>query len=167
MLAHQLTPLQKAHRVNSMPALGDRRPSQLLAALLEFCPDGEENTAFFQAAFIHRLPTELQVLLDTVETESLKVLAQKADRLWLTQVGNQHRLAAVTTASVAAEAEEEESNVVAAIKPVKKKEGSNSKGRGYSDKKKSKLLPICRTHMRYGADAYHCLDAANCKWLEN
>ena len=163
MIAHQLTPLQKAQRVSAMPPLGDRRPSQLLAALLEFCPDGEENTAFFRSAFIHRLPADLQVLLDTVETDDLKVLAQKADRLWITQASNQHRVAALP-----AEIPEpvEDDGCEAAIKAVKKK-GGCSRGKDFGDKRKVKLLSICRTHMGYGADAYNCLDPANCKWAEN
>ena len=45
MIAHQLSPIQKAAKILSMPVIGDRRPSRLLADLLEYCPSGEENTA--------------------------------------------------------------------------------------------------------------------------
>ena len=38
LLSHQLSPVQKAAKVLGMPAIGDRRPSQLLADLLEYCP---------------------------------------------------------------------------------------------------------------------------------
>ena len=76
LLAHQLTPLQKAKKISEMPSLGERWPSQMLAALQEFCLDGEENTSFFRSAFVHRLRREIQMLLDGAETEDLKTLTQ-------------------------------------------------------------------------------------------
>ena len=72
MLAHQLTPVQQATKVLAMPPLGDRRPSQLLADLLEYCPTGVENMAFFRAAFVQRLPADLQILLDGTDDRELK-----------------------------------------------------------------------------------------------
>jgi len=182
LLAHQLTPLQKAQKVNAMPALGDRRPSQLLAELLEYCPDGEENSAFFRSAFIHRLPNEIQVLLDGAETDDLKTLAQKADRLWVTRSG---RVAAISAVTAAEEDQQlhEDSECVAAIKQHPKKKnsyynkqrgdkkhtggGGNSNGGGGYNKKKNNLVQICKAHMRYGADAYNCQDQQNCRWPGN
>jgi hypothetical protein len=38
LMAHQLSPTQKAIKLMKMPELGDRRPSQLLADLLQACP---------------------------------------------------------------------------------------------------------------------------------
>ena len=40
LLSHQLTAVQMAEKIFDMPELGDRRPSQLLAAMMEFCPEG-------------------------------------------------------------------------------------------------------------------------------
>ena len=57
-----------------MPTIGDRLPSQLLDNLMEYCPPGEENTAFFRAAYMQRLPEDIQVLLDGVEDGDLKQL---------------------------------------------------------------------------------------------
>jgi len=187
LLAHQLTPIQKAYRVMSMPNLGDRRPSQLLATMLEFCPTGEEDTAFFRSAFLHRLPADLQVMLDGAETDDLKVLAQRADRLWLTRGSTSTlgpRVAAVEAVQLGEL--EEENGCVAAIKPqFNKKAGGNSGGNsggtgsgnsgghsgghngGQRDKRRSKLLSICRAHMRYGAEAYRCQDPQNCAWAGN
>ena len=51
-----------------------------MADLLEYCPPGEENTAFFRAAYM--LLADMQVLLDGVEDSDLKQLTQKADKLW-------------------------------------------------------------------------------------
>ena len=75
-------PIQNATKILSIPVIGDRRPSQLLADLLEYYPPGEENTAFFWAAYMQRLPADMQVLLDGVEDGNLKQLPQKADKLW-------------------------------------------------------------------------------------
>ena len=97
--------MQKAQKVTAMPDLGDRQPSLLLAALLEFCREGEEGTTFFRSAFIHRLPADLQVLLDGAETDDLKDLAQKADRLWFTCCASGLRVAAVAPSTSSAQSE--------------------------------------------------------------
>ena len=54
VLAHQLTPVQKATRCLQVVAGTNQRPSEVLALLLEFCPAGEEHTTFFRAAFTMR-----------------------------------------------------------------------------------------------------------------
>ena len=71
-----------AERILDMPELGDRRPSQLLAAMMEFCPEGEVNTAFFRASFLRRLPKEIRVLLVDEVRGDLKDLAIRADELY-------------------------------------------------------------------------------------
>ena len=63
LLSHQLTAVQMAERILEMLDLGDWQPSQLLAAMMEFCPECETNTAFFRASFLRRLPKEIRVLL--------------------------------------------------------------------------------------------------------
>ena len=40
LISHKMTSVQIAEKVLDMPSLGDRHPSQLLAAMLEFCPEG-------------------------------------------------------------------------------------------------------------------------------
>ena len=82
VLAHQLTPVQKATRCLQVVAGPNQRPSEVLAALLEFCPAGEERTVFFRAAFTMRLPVTIQAHLTGTELTNIKELAQLADRLW-------------------------------------------------------------------------------------
>ena len=60
----------------------NQQPSEVLAALLEFCLAGEERTAFFRAAFTMRLPVTIQAHLTGTELTDIKELAQLADRLW-------------------------------------------------------------------------------------
>ena len=44
VLAHQLAPVQKATRCLQVVASSNRRPSEVLATLLEYCPPGEVGT---------------------------------------------------------------------------------------------------------------------------
>ena len=177
MVAHQLSVVQKATKVLAMPPLGDRRPSQMLADLLEFCPTGEENMAFLRAAFMQRLPAELQVLLDGTEEGDLKQLAQKADRLWSI------RCPADTAVSAVTQQEEEDSEWVAAVQHNKKKEweekkhnigGSSGSGgptsgghSGNGGRRRPKMFTVCYRHMKFGAAAYKCDDPASCNYKGN
>jgi hypothetical protein len=61
--SHQLSDFQKAERLFQMPALGACKPSELMAAMLETCPRGEEKTNLFACIFLQRLPREIRVLL--------------------------------------------------------------------------------------------------------
>ena len=59
VLAHQLTPVQKATKCLQVVASAN----QVLASLLEYCQPGEEKTAFFRAAFTMRLLPTIQAHL--------------------------------------------------------------------------------------------------------
>ena len=63
VLAHQLTPVQKATKCLQVTASSNLRPSEVRASLLEYCPPGEERKAFFRAAFTMRLPATIQAHL--------------------------------------------------------------------------------------------------------
>jgi uncharacterized membrane protein YgcG len=65
--SHQLTDFQKAEKLFQMPALGSRKPSDLMAAMLETCPRGEEKSNLFACIFLQRLPREIRVLLANVD----------------------------------------------------------------------------------------------------
>ncbi len=65
-----------------MPALGSRKPSDLMAAMLETCPRGEEKSNLFACIFLQRLPREIRVLLANVDHKDPKALATSADELW-------------------------------------------------------------------------------------
>jgi hypothetical protein len=151
LIAHQLSPVEKAVKLMDAPDLGDRRPSQMLADLLQLCPPGEHATAFFRAAFMKRLPAEVQVHLSGTEELDLKALALRADKLWLS-----HRRSPVV-AAVGAETTEEAAAMVAAL----------AKQQQQQSKKKKKLITFCFLHHKYGKAARRCEDPANCMWAEN
>jgi hypothetical protein len=115
MLAHALTPVQKAEKLFSIPQLGGCRPSDMLAAMFEFCPEGEENSALFKALFLTRLPAELRVHLEAAKTAPLKQLALRADQLWMTLVAKQQVLLAAQLPVQEAAVELEEDSLVAAV----------------------------------------------------
>jgi hypothetical protein len=80
--SHQLSDFQKAERLFLMPPLGSRKPSEMMAAMLETCPRGEEKTNLFACIFLQRLPREIRVLLARVVHKDPKELAKQADELW-------------------------------------------------------------------------------------
>ena len=80
--AHQMTDYQRAERLYLSPAIGDRKPSEMMAAMLEMCPRGEEKTNLFACLFLQRLPREIRVLLSRVDHKDPKLLAEEADALW-------------------------------------------------------------------------------------
>jgi hypothetical protein len=154
LLAHQLTPVEKAIKLMELPALGDRRPSQLLADLLQACPPGEQQTAFFRGAFISRLPAELQAHLTGIDTANLKELAQRADQLWTT-----HRRPSPLAALGAAEDQHAElSDTVAAVQKA---------GKGKPGSRKKKLITYCFLHHKFGKDARRCDNPESCMWQGN
>jgi hypothetical protein len=155
LIAHQLTPVEKAVKLMAAPDLGDRRPSQLLADLLQLCPPGEQSTAFFRGSFLKRLPNELQVHLAGTETTDLKELAQRADQLWVS-----YRRPAYVAALAAEPAVDDAGAVIAAV-------SKSATAAAAGQKKKKKLVTYCFLHHKYGKAARKCEDPANCMWSEN
>lgn len=180
LLSHQLTAVQMAEKILEMPELGDRRPSQLLAAMMEFCPEGETNTAFFRASFLRRLPKEIRVLLADEVRGNLKDLAVRADELF-----QHHRTSPV--AAVASEVDLELAEAVAALGVKsgkagfkgKKKEGFSRSsggasgggaaggGAGGSGSGGGRSYFICDRHWKYAAKAFRCDAPGKCQWAEN
>jgi hypothetical protein len=64
-----------------LPPLGDRKPSVMLAEMLEYCPAGESATAVFAYLFLQRLPREIRILLSEDDPADMRAIANKADRL--------------------------------------------------------------------------------------
>ena len=80
--AHQLTDYQKDDQLLKMGHLGARKPSELLAAMLELCPRGQEVSIFFTHLFLCRLPAELRIMLGEDDHQGLRLLITKANKLW-------------------------------------------------------------------------------------
>ena len=176
LLSHQLTIVQMAEKILDMPELGDRRPSQLLAAMMEFCPEGEVNTAFFRASFLRRLPKEIRVLLTDEVRGDLKDLAVRADELF-----QHHRSSPIAALDNTVDTELAEAVAALAVKAgrgkfgggKKKQDGDSShpgssgggkSGGGKSGSGGGRSYFVCDRHWRYGTKAYRCDAPQKCQW---
>jgi hypothetical protein len=118
--SHQLTDYQKIAALHKMEPLGGRKPSELLASMLELCPRGHETSIFFTHLFLERLPAELRITLGEDDHQNVRALAKKADALW-----SLHGMKSSFTASVASLVDVDEPAQVAAV-------SSRGSGRGRS-----------------------------------
>jgi hypothetical protein len=91
LLAELMYNALKVELLVDMPTLGDRKPTQLQAAMIEACPKGQEDSVFMSALFFRKLPADVKILLTHMDHTRLKELATAADQL----VAMRTRLAAV------------------------------------------------------------------------
>jgi hypothetical protein len=77
-------------KMMKLPPLGDRKPSVMLAEMLEFCPAGELATTVFAYLFLQRLPREIRVLLSEDDPADMRAIADKADCLIAMHVPQGH-----------------------------------------------------------------------------
>ena len=122
--SHQLTDYQRIEQLIAVGALGDRKPTQLLAQMLELCPAGEERSKFFAFHFLQRLPQELRIMLGDDDHQEIQQLAVKADRL---QAIHGHRLHGQVAAVASAPPPSEPVN---AISTSRGNRGGRGRGRG-------------------------------------
>jgi hypothetical protein len=173
LASHQLTSFQRAEKLFAMPPLGNRKPSDLMAAMLEICPRGEEKTDLFACLFLQRLPREIRILLADADHKDPKALADKADQLW-----GHHTIEGSGISAVHAE----EEPIVAAVRSDnggrgrgRGGRGGNRRGRGAgssraaieSDISRDARLAagLCLRHWRYGDQAHGCEQP--CSWPGN
>jgi hypothetical protein len=168
--SHSLDEYQRLDQLLALPALGRQRPSALLAQMRQLCPQGEEGTKFFSAAFLQRLPPQLRLHLAEDRHSPMQALAARADTLIA-----HHSFGSVAAVSVP-NAGEDQDPLVAAVRDAKPQDWRSGKGRGNKgkgDKPKPggggkrqpwELLGICRTHYKYGEECFSCAEPNTCKW---
>jgi len=188
LLSHQLTDFQRVELLLAMEPLGGRKPSALLADMLELCPAGQHNNIFFVGLFLQRLPRELRVLLTHEDHTDLRCLAAHADRLVAFNGKQPHDVAAAVPEPAEAE--------VAAVKsggqhrpfnkqrppPVpprtgaKQADGGAGAAGGSSGKGGQSSAPtpanlarkgsgLCWNHWKFGENAHRC--SQPCSWAGN
>ena len=166
--AHVLSDQEKMDALFQMGALGDRKPSQLLAAMLSVCPSGMEMQPVFQYLFLQRLPQTLRTLLGEQECGNIRALAALADRLWASHKPQPHEVMAVQEPASSGEQQ------VAAVQPKRKQFKKKSSGGGASSGNSGILSHaeqarvgsgLCFKHFCYGAAARGCTKP--CNWSGN
>ena len=169
LASHQLTDVQKVDLLVDMPLLGDRKPTQLLAAMMEVCPRGQEDSVFMSALFLRKLPPDVKILLAHMDHTRLKELAAAADQLM-----------GMRTSPAAVAAVEPEFGEVAAVSGSRGGGGRATGGRRPPSNKQRKkqeqeepepskaarqAAGLCLRHWRYGARAFSC--DGDCCWPGN
>ena len=175
---HQLTDYQRIEQLIAVGALGDRKPSQLLAQMLELCPAGEERSKFFAFHFLQRLPQELRIMLGDDDHQEVQQLAAKADRLWAI---HGHRLHGSVAAVASPEERQQPINAVSQSRGGRPGRG-RGRGRGQPPPPRggssAQVAPatapahlardssgLCYYHWNFGDKATKC--EAACSWQGN
>jgi hypothetical protein len=175
LASHSLSNYQKMEHMMRLPLLGDRKPSVLLAEMLEFCPAGESSTAVFAFFFLQRLPREIRVLLSEDDPADMRAITDKADRLIAMHVPQLHD----TCTTVAADDRLEEPGVVAAAQAAggrlskghKRPPQKTPLGRRIDLSKRGQeqaaglRTSMCYYHTKFGEQAKFCEEG--CVWPEN
>jgi hypothetical protein len=180
------TDYQRIEQLMKMDALGSRKPSELLAHMLEICPGGEEKSKFFAFLFLHRLPQELRIMLSDDDHQEVHLLAAKADRLWAIHGHRMHGEVAAVAAAMDSSHLSSSSTAVNAVrgtgKPSRgKRGGAQSRSKDHS---RSTLPPksaaaattapaalaresagLCYFHWHFGDQALKC--ESPCSWQGN
>jgi hypothetical protein len=170
---HELTKFQRIEALFKVEPLGARKPSELLAQILELCPSGEEKSPFFILLFLQRLPKELSVLLGDEALEELRDIGELADKKWALHSQHGGTIAVVELT--------EEDGQVAAVKQTaagsrpRGKRSGQGRGRGGGQQNTEPVTPsqapaalarmstgLCQFHWTYGEKAQKC--EAPCNW---
>ena len=172
--SHQLTDFKRVEKLHQLEPLGGRKPSELLAIMLEICPRGQDTSLFFQYLFLQRLPRELRIMLAEDDHADLRKTAEKADNLWAIHAKQSHDV-------VAAVEPEADSDIVAAI-PSRgngahgggRSGGSRGGGRAPISNQQDVSPPrslaqqsagLCFYHWSFGDKATKC--RSPCSWQGN
>ena len=181
MAGTKLSDFQKAERLSAMPALGDRRPSDMMAVMLEACPRGWETENFFRFMFMSRLPTDLRVHMRDVEGLDLHALADMADELHshCSALKKSAVVAAVPVAMATVAAVAPFNPPVSNSNPKKVRQGYGGRGRGGQQQsggrggqqssrpeRPSWTDGLCSAHKKFGPRTYAANCVAPCSWSQ-
>ena len=81
--AFELTEAEKIDKMLGTSALGDRKPSELMADLVELCPEGADATTFVKRIFMRSLPVEVRSVLSQSGELRPRQLGEAADKVWI------------------------------------------------------------------------------------
>ena len=133
------TDLEKAELIQSMPGIGERKPSDIMDSMLAVCPTGQSMSPFFLNEFLRRIPGNTHGHLHTVGYEDARSLSQQADLVWSFQ-SSQH-IQQVSEDNLA------EENFCSAI--------HNSRQKNQNTQDTSAMAGWCNLHKKYGRKHFH------------
>ena len=165
LASHVLTDFQKVEQLIAMEPLGSRKPTQLLAAMLELCPREEHGSKLFAALFLQRLPSELRVLLTHEDQSDLRQLAARADQFQAYQRRQAHELVAVAEEDAVAAVSKKSGNKKKPPLPPNRKKAGPPKGGNKTlspSDAAAQAAGVCFYHWNWGERAREC--RAPCKW---
>jgi hypothetical protein len=113
-----------------MEPFGGRKPSELLASMLELCLQGRKTSIFFTHLFPERLPAKLWIKLGEDDHQNVRALAERADKLW-----SLHSMRTSFSASKASLVDVDEPSHVVAVSAYGSRHSSKSGGRGSQGRK--------------------------------
>jgi hypothetical protein len=170
---------QKADRLMSMSTLGDRRPSDIMATVLEQFPRGWPNEKLLAHLFLSRLPKHLRVLLRTRDTADLRALAEAADELHdfhLPSTGSQVNACLISSQDGPVVAAVAGGPSKAAKKPAgwlpleqykqQKQQKQQSKSKTPDPQEMEQFIKsgFCWAHFKYAGNAWNCGMPRSCAW---
>lgn len=173
---YQVNCWELVYRILHAPELGDRTPSQLMAALLAQLPHGETDGLLFKGVFLSRLPDDIR---DHVAARgkdlSSTQMAALADDLWHARNARRATVAAIGTH---VELDDDEETVSGGVAAINLRGAANRARKGDQQKKNkhfkkeggkhaaSKQVTMCAKHAQFGESAYFCADKKNCWWSQ-
>ena len=150
-----LKPADNCLKLIHGPELGDRRPIQLMEAMLALLPPGAEDDILFKTLYVTKLPKELRghVLANSMHLDS-RELFELADDLWC-GLNERHSGAKVHYVAAAVPGEE----LAEAVLNVQPKCPQHKGGKGQGK--------LCHVHKKYGDQTWKCADPRTCTWSGN
>jgi hypothetical protein len=142
----------RCRRMFNMPALGGRRPTELLADMLQLCPCKDKDTVIFRYLFLFRLPTTIQTIQTMLGEDETSVaeLAARADALVDAAAGKNDTVAAAVEELIATGAATSSSR-------KRMQDGQKGGAGGTSDDPGPwQDLGLCWAHYQFGKKAKKC-----------
>ena len=135
---YQLSPAERGRRLANCTSLGDRTPTAMLQYMRTLQP-GEQEGVLFRHIFVNLLPDVVREIVSSID--DLDELATTATTVYESN-------AAALVSSVA-------SDDVAQVNAVRRSPRPRPQGNGGNPRRRAGVT-LCKTHSRYGRDAYKC-----------
>ena len=161
---------QRGFALLDHPAIGDRRPSHMMAEMLALLPAGAQADTLFLCLFLRRLPAGMRDHLAAADYNTAAQMASHADLLWDARAGQPAASLMEMPAPVMPVLYGRSSSPHDSQRSSSPRESYRSSGRRRDRRdtphSTGRLNPgLCRHHAKWGSKAYDCIPP--CAWEEN